>query len=132
MLSIAFRQLVGHGNHAAGPVNRHLGHWTLPAKMKFETGMENNTTADVDEPSAPAARLIASPSPTSSARFTPSAANGNDSFHADERRDAVRCPAPVACGITQHMLTVQLRELENDGLVLRTAFAKSRCGSSMN
>jgi DNA-binding HxlR family transcriptional regulator len=27
-------------------------------------------------------------------------------------------------GITQHMLTVQLRELENDGLVLRTAFAE--------
>ncbi|MGV1987700.1 winged helix-turn-helix transcriptional regulator [Agrobacterium sp. 22-221-1] len=27
-------------------------------------------------------------------------------------------------GITQHMLTVQLRELENDGLVSRTIFAE--------
>lgn len=27
-------------------------------------------------------------------------------------------------GITQHMLTTQLRELENDGLVLRTVFAE--------
>jgi DNA-binding HxlR family transcriptional regulator len=27
-------------------------------------------------------------------------------------------------GITQHMLTMQLRELEGDGLVLRTAYAE--------
>ena len=31
-------------------------------------------------------------------------------------------------GITQHMLTTQLRELEADGLVSRKIFAKSRHG----
>jgi DNA-binding HxlR family transcriptional regulator len=35
-------------------------------------------------------------------------------------------------GITQHMLTTQLRELEQDGLVLRTQVAESRFASNMS
>jgi|SRR5271165_892858 len=40
---------------------------------------------------------------------------------ADDRFGELRRALP---GITQHMLTVQLRELETDGLVKRTIFAE--------
>ena len=98
--AIAFRQLVGHGNHAAGPVKPASGSLGTLAQqeMKFETGMENNTTADVDEPECAGC----APDRVALADFQRAihAISGKwkrTSFHADERRDAVRCPAPVAC-----------------------------------
>jgi DNA-binding HxlR family transcriptional regulator len=93
--------------------------------MKFETGMENNTTADIDELECAGC----APDPVILADFQRSIhaisgkwkleilftlMNGATRFGALRRSLA---------GITQHMLTVQLRELEHDGLVLRTAFA---------
>jgi DNA-binding HxlR family transcriptional regulator len=94
--------------------------------MKFETGMENNTTADVDEPEcagcapdrvalADFQRAIHAISGKWKLEILFTLMNGATRFGVLRRSLA---------GITQHMLTVQLRELENDGLVLRTAFAE--------
>ena len=94
--------------------------------MKFETGMENNTTADVDEfecagcaPDpvilADFQRAIHAISGKWKLEILFTLMNGATRFGALRRSLA---------GITQHMLTVQLRELEHDGLVLRTAFAE--------
>ena len=94
--------------------------------MEFETGMDNKTSELIDEPEC----TRCAPGPAVLGEF----------------RRAIRCIAgkwkleivfalmngPVRFGrlrrslegITQHMLTAQLRELERDGLVLRTAFAE--------
>ena len=77
-------------------------------------------------PNAPAARLIASPSPTSSATIRAISGKWKLEILFTLMNGATRFGAlrRSLAGITQHMLTVQLRELENDGLVLRTAFAE--------
>ena len=94
--------------------------------MKFETGMENNTTADACESECAAC----APDPAVLADFQRAihAISGKWKLEilfalmdGARRFGALR---RSLAGITQHMLTVQLRELENDGLVLRTAFAE--------
>ncbi|WP_027552653.1 helix-turn-helix domain-containing protein [Bradyrhizobium sp. Cp5.3] len=92
--------------------------------MKFETGMENLTAAPCD------GDCDCSSDPGLLAEFKHaihalggkwkleilfSLMNGTMRFGALRRSIA---------GITQHMLTTQLRELEQDGLVSRTAFAE--------
>jgi DNA-binding HxlR family transcriptional regulator len=94
--------------------------------MKIETGMENNTTAPCDQDECTG--------------WTPDPAMLDDFKHAIRavggkwkleimfvlRNGAVRFGALRRSldGITQHMLTMQLRELEQDGLVSRTAYAE--------
>lgn len=93
--------------------------------MKFETGMENQTTVPCDE-----AECDCAPDPAALSDFKRaihaiggkwkleilfSLMNGAMRFGALRRS---------VHGITQHMLTTQLRELERDGLVSRTAFAE--------
>ncbi|WP_201724147.1 winged helix-turn-helix transcriptional regulator [Bradyrhizobium centrolobii] len=90
--------------------------------MNFETGMENLTTAACDDD------CDCTPDPALLADFKHAIhalggkwkleilfalMNGAMRFGALRRSIG---------GITQHMLTTQLRELEQDGLVLRTAF----------
>jgi DNA-binding HxlR family transcriptional regulator len=100
--------------------------WNLASRMELETGMENDTTADADEAECSGC----APDPQILGEF-------KNAIHAiggkwkleilftlmdgATRFGALRRSLD---GITQHMLTMQLRELENDGLVLRTAFAE--------
>ena len=94
--------------------------------MKFETGMENQTT----EPCGVTECAGCAPDPALLDDFKHaihalggkwkleilfSLMNGAMRFGALRRS---------LNGITQHMLTMQLRELERDGLVLRTAYAE--------
>ena len=94
--------------------------------MKFETGMENQTT----EPCGATECAGCAPDPALLDDFKHaihalggkwkleilfSLMNGAMRFGALRRS---------LNGITQHMLTMQLRELERDGLVLRTAHAE--------
>jgi DNA-binding HxlR family transcriptional regulator len=92
--------------------------------MEWETGMENNTSKHFDE----AGCASCSPDPLVLANFqkTVRAIVGKWKFEIlfalmdgamrfGELRRSLG-------SITQHMLTTQLRELENGGLVLRTAF----------
>jgi len=94
--------------------------------MKFETGMENNTTEACGE--------------TECVGCAPDSALLDDFKHAIHAfggkwkleilfslmNGAMRFGTLRRSlnGITQHMLTTQLRELERDGLVSRTAFAE--------
>ena len=94
--------------------------------MNFETGMENQTNLPCDGD----ADCDCAPDPTVLSDFKRAIRaiggkwkleilfalmNGAMRFGALRRSIA---------GITQHMLTTQLRELEQDGLVARTAFAE--------
>ncbi|MGV7211961.1 winged helix-turn-helix transcriptional regulator [Bradyrhizobium sp. UFLA05-112] len=92
--------------------------------MKFETGMENPTTSlcDGDCDCAPDPILLGDFKRAIHAvggkwklEILFALMNGSMRFGALRRSVA---------GITQHMLTTQLRELERDGLVSRTAFAE--------
>ncbi|QPF94033.1 winged helix-turn-helix transcriptional regulator [Bradyrhizobium commune] len=90
--------------------------------MKFETGMENLTSAcESDCDCAPDPALLADFKRAIHAlggkwklEILVVLMNGAVRFGALRRSVG---------GITQHMLTTQLRELEQDGLVTRTAFA---------
>jgi len=94
--------------------------------MKRETGMENQTTLDADDTECTGC----APDPAIVAGFQRAIRavggkwkleilfalmNGAMRFGVLRRSLA---------GITQHMLTMQLRELERDGLVSRTAFSE--------
>ena len=94
--------------------------------MKRETGMENQTTLDADDTECTGC----APDPAILAGFQRAIRavggkwkleilfalmNGAMRFGVLRRSLA---------GITQHMLTMQLRELERDGLVSRTAFSE--------
>ena len=94
--------------------------------MEFETGMENQTTEPCDDAEcggcAPDAALLDDFKHAIHAlggkwklEILLSLMNGTMRFGALRRS---------LNGITQHMLTMQLRELEGDGLVLRTAYAE--------
>jgi DNA-binding HxlR family transcriptional regulator len=96
------------------------------SRMKFETGMENNTAELCDEAEctgcAPDAadlaefqRAIRAVSGKWKLEILFALMNGTIRFGALRRSLG---------GITQHMLTAQLRVLERDGLVLRAAFAE--------
>jgi len=93
--------------------------------MNFETGMENQTTAPCCD-----AGCDCSPDPALISDFKRAihAIGGkwkleilfalmNGAMRFGELRRSI-------AGITQHMLTTQLRELAQDGLVARTAFAE--------
>ena len=94
--------------------------------MKIETGMENNTTTGTDESECTGC----TPDPHILGEF-------KSAIHAIGGKWKLEILFTLMDGatrfgalrrsladITQHMLTTQLRELENDGLVLRTAFAE--------
>jgi len=94
--------------------------------MKFETGMENNTTADIDELEcagcapdpvilADFQRAIHAISGKWKLEILFTLMNGGVRFGALRR---------ALVPITQHMLTAQLRELERDGLVSRKVLAE--------
>ncbi|WP_208829160.1 helix-turn-helix domain-containing protein [Bradyrhizobium neotropicale] len=94
--------------------------------MKFETGMENNTMSPSD--SAECAGCAANPALLDDFKHAIHALGGKwklEILFALMNR-AIRFGALRRSldGITQHMLTAQLRELERDGLVLRTVLAE--------
>jgi DNA-binding HxlR family transcriptional regulator len=94
--------------------------------MKFETGMENQTTEPCD--ATECAGCAPDPALLDDFKYAIHALGGkwkleilfslmNGAMRFGGLRRSLK-------GITQHMLTVQLRELERDGLVLRTAYAE--------
>jgi DNA-binding HxlR family transcriptional regulator len=94
--------------------------------MKFETSMENQTT----EPCEGTECATCAPDPALFDDFKRAihALGGKwkleillSLMHGAMRFGRLRRSLE---GITQHMLTMQLRELERDGLVLRTAYAE--------
>jgi DNA-binding HxlR family transcriptional regulator len=94
--------------------------------MKRETGMENNTTVDADE--AECTGCTPDPAILADSRRAIHALGGKwkleilfSLMNGAMRFGALRRSLG---SITQHTLTTQLRELEQDGLVLRTAFAE--------
>jgi DNA-binding HxlR family transcriptional regulator len=94
--------------------------------MEFETGMENQSSARCDE----AECTGCAPDPTQLADFQRAIRAVSGKWKLEIlfalMNGAMRFGALRRSlgGITQHMLTVQLRELERDGLVLRAAFAE--------
>jgi DNA-binding HxlR family transcriptional regulator len=94
--------------------------------MNFETGMENNTAELCDR--AECEGCSADPVILSDFKHAIRAIAGKwkleilfTLMNGPVRFGRLRRSLP---GITQHMLTAQLRELERDGLLLRTAFAE--------
>jgi DNA-binding HxlR family transcriptional regulator len=96
--------------------------------MEFGTGMENSTSKHFDE----AECASCAPDPRVLAAFQKSVRAIAGKWKLEIlfmlMDGAVRFGALRRSlgSITQHMLTTQLRELENDGLVLRTAFPGSQ------
>jgi DNA-binding HxlR family transcriptional regulator len=94
--------------------------------MKFETGMENNTMAPCD--SGECSGCAPDPALLDDFKHAIHALGGKWKLeilfalmNGAIRFGALRRALGV---ITQHMLTAQLRELERDGLVLRTVLAE--------
>jgi DNA-binding HxlR family transcriptional regulator len=94
--------------------------------MKFETGMENNTTELCDD--GECAGCAPDPALLSDFKHAIHALGGKwkleilfSLMNGAMRFGALR---RAVGGVTQHMLAAQLRELEQDGLVLRTAYAE--------
>jgi DNA-binding HxlR family transcriptional regulator len=94
--------------------------------MKFETGMENNTMSPSD--SAECAGCAPDPALLDDFKHAIHALGGKWKLEIlfSLMNGAIRFGALRRSldGITQHMLTAQLRELERDGLVLRTVLAE--------
>jgi DNA-binding HxlR family transcriptional regulator len=94
--------------------------------MKFETGMENNTMSTCD--SAECAGCAPDPALIDNFKHAIHALGGKWKLEIlfALMNGAIRFGAlrRSLSGITQHMLTAQLRELERDGLVLRTVLAE--------
>jgi DNA-binding HxlR family transcriptional regulator len=97
--------------------------------MKFETGMENNTT-ETTELCDEAECTGCAPDPALLADFRRAIRAVSGKWKLEIlfalMNGAMRFGALRRSlgGITQHMLTAQLRELAQDGLVLRAAFAE--------
>jgi DNA-binding HxlR family transcriptional regulator len=94
--------------------------------MDFDTGMEKHTDLRVDDPEC--AGCSTGPAAVAEFRGAIRAISGKWKLElmltlmdGPLRFGELRRSLP---GITQHMLTAQLRELEHDGLVLRTVFAE--------
>jgi DNA-binding HxlR family transcriptional regulator len=94
--------------------------------MDFDTGMEKHTDLRVDD--AECAGCSTGPAAVAEFRGAIRAISGKWKLEllltlmdGPMRFGELRRSLP---GITQHMLTAQLRELEHDGLVLRTTFAE--------
>lgn len=107
-----------------------IGIWVtrsgLASRMKIETGMENNTTSCADETECTG--CAPDPHMLGDFRHAIRAIGGKWKLEilfalmdGATRFGALRRSLD---GITQHMLTMQLRELENDGLVRRTVLAE--------
>src|SRR5882757_8030732 len=96
------------------------------SRMKFETGMENQTSALCDE----AECTGCAPDPADLADFQRAIRAVSGKWKLEIlfalMNGAMRFGALRRSlgDITQHMLTAQLRELARDGLVLRAAFAE--------
>ncbi|MGY3616455.1 winged helix-turn-helix transcriptional regulator [Bradyrhizobium sp. USDA 10063] len=94
--------------------------------MKFETGMENNTMSPRD--STECGGCAPDPALLDDFKHAIHALGGKWKLEIlfSLMNGAVRFGALRRSldGITQHMLTAQLRELERDGLVLRTVLAE--------
>ncbi|MGJ4945005.1 winged helix-turn-helix transcriptional regulator [Bradyrhizobium sp. HKCCYLS1011] len=96
--------------------------------MDFMTSMENQTT--VAQPTSDAGCMACTPDPALLATFQ----HAIRTISGKWKLEILFClmDGPIRFGglrraiggITQHMLTAQLRELEQDGLVLRTAFTE--------
>jgi DNA-binding HxlR family transcriptional regulator len=93
--------------------------------MKFETGMENNTMSPCE--SDECAGCTTDPALLDDFKHAIHALGGKWKLEIlfALMNGAIRFGAlrRALDGITQHMLTAQLRELERDGLVLRTVLA---------
>jgi DNA-binding HxlR family transcriptional regulator len=96
--------------------------------MDFMTSMENQTTAA--RPASDAACMACTPDPAMLATFQHAIRTLSGKWKLEILFRLMDGPVRFGRlrraidGITQHMLTAQLRELEQDGLVLRTAFAE--------
>lgn len=92
--------------------------------MEFETGMENNTSQYFDA----TACAGCSPDPGVLAEFQKAVRAISGKWKLEILFTLMDGPKRFGelrrslSGVTQHMLTTQLRELEHDGLVLRTTF----------
>lgn len=92
--------------------------------MEFETGMENNTSQYFDADACAGC----SPDPSVLARFQKAVRAIAGKWKLEILFALMDGPKRFGelrrslGGVTQHMLTAQLRELEHDGLVLRTTF----------
>jgi DNA-binding HxlR family transcriptional regulator len=99
--------------------------------MNFETGLENNTDSAGEHADDESAECTGcAPDPDALGTFKRAIRTLGGKWKLEIlfalMNGAVRFGAlrRSVDGITQHMLTAQLRELKQDGLVLRTAFAE--------
>lgn len=96
--------------------------------MEFETSMENNTSQYFDADACAGC----SPDPKVLARFQKAVRAIAGKWKLEILFALMDGPKRFGelrrslGGVTQHMLTTQLRELEHDGLVLRTTFPGAR------
>jgi len=94
--------------------------------MDFDTGMEKHTDLRVDDPECAGCSTV----PAAVAEFGGAIRAISGKWKLDLMLTLMEGPTRFGelrrslPGITQHMLTAQLRELEQDGLVLRTVFAE--------